>query len=217
MPSKRTHSGRSNLPFDLDEIMRLHTSEDQARIQSSMQQLDAGVQLETVMAGLEPRLVGAVAAAIIENAVVSNLSANDMLGRMGMSHMTESKTHEFGYSGDSRASGGRLPPASANNSLSRYLRSILHKSLPQSVVDRADAHTPAEQTLIRRGIRRLRTGTPPSVLASEPGSEIISSLISLLITDALERGETVEGTLRRMGVAPQSLTELARVSSQRSS
>ena len=51
MPLKRTHSGRSNLPFDLDEIMCMHTSEDQARIRSSMQQLDARVPLETVMAG----------------------------------------------------------------------------------------------------------------------------------------------------------------------
>ena len=55
------------------------------------------------------------------------------------------------------------------------------------------------------------------MLASEPGSDIIGSLISLLITDALERGETVEGTLHRMGVAPQSLAELARLSSPGSS
>ena len=197
--------------------MRLHTPEDQARIRDSVQQLNVGVPLETVMEGLEPRLVGAVAAAIIESAIVSNVSANDMLGHLGMSHMTERETHDFGYTGDSRASVGLLPPASASNSLSRYLRSILHEALPQSVVDRADAHSPEEQTLIRRGIGRLRTGTPPSVLASEPGSDIIGSLISLLITDALERGETVGEALGRMGVAPQSLAELASLSSPGSS
>ena len=111
MPSSRTPSGRSNLPFYLDEILRLHTPAEQARIRASVEQLNSGVPLEVVMEGLEPRLVGAVAAAIIEHAVASNLSANDMLGRLRMSHMTEAETHEFGYSGESSASVGRLPPA----------------------------------------------------------------------------------------------------------
>ena len=142
--------------------------------------LNAGMDVDTVMHGMEEELMGPVVMAVIESAVVLNVSANDLLRNMGMSHMTEEETQRFGYSGESRTSDGLLPPASSANALSRYLCSIIPGPLQQSVVDRADAHSPAEQTMIWRGIGRLRTGTPPSVLASEPGSDLLGSLIALL-------------------------------------
>ena len=147
--------------------MRSHTPDDQARIRLSVQQLNAGVLMNTVMANLDLRLVGAVAAAIIESAIVSNVSANDLLGHLGMNHMTVEETQEFGYTGDSRASVGLLPPTACTTALSRYLHTILLGPLPQSVEMYANALSPEDQAYIRRGLGRLRTGTPASVLAAE--------------------------------------------------
>lgn len=213
MSSRQTQSARPTLPFNLEEVIASYTPSGQARIRSSVQQLNAGVPVNTVLRDLEQELVGPVVMSIIEGAIVSNVSADGLLRHLGMSDMTEEETLEFGYASESRASDGLVPPDASTTSLSRYLRSIVPGQLPQAVVAQANTHSLEEQTLIRRGLSRLQVGAPVDVMVSEPRSDMISNIIAMLIEHSLDGGATLERTLSRMGVPPFTLSELERLCS----
>ena len=211
MTSRRGRAARPILPFDLEAVIASYTPDEQDRIRRSVRHLNEGVPVDDVMRDLEQELVGPVAMAVIEGAVVANVSANNLLQHLSLSHMSMEEEQEFGYAGDSRTSVGLLPPTTpSTTALARYLFTIV-PVLPEQVRTEACSYPPEDQAYVRRGFGRLRTGKLIGVISEEPRSHLISNIIVSLVEHALEAGVSMERALTRMGMPPFTETELMRL------
>lgn len=209
MTSRQDRAPRPVMPFDLEAVISSYSPDDQASIRRSVRQLNEGVPVDTVMSGLERRLMSPVAMAIIEGAVISNVSANNLMLHLGLTNMTAEEEQEFGYTGGSSTSVGLLPPTTQSTMvLARYLSTLVTGQLPDQVRLEACSYSPEEQAYIRHGFGRLRAGTPVGVIAEEPRSHLIGIFVVSLIEHGLEAGVPMTRTLARLGMPPFTEDEI---------